>query len=96
MSFPACRLCGAPLRQTFADLGVSPLSNSFLLADQLNRMEPFYPLHARVCEVCFLVQLEEFEQPESIFSEYAYFSSYSESWLQHVRAYADRISERFR
>jgi SAM-dependent methyltransferase len=58
-------------------------------------MERFYPLHARVCEVCFLVQLGEFEQPENIFREYAYFSSYSESWLQHVRAYADRISERF-
>jgi SAM-dependent methyltransferase len=95
MRFPECRLCGAPLRQTFADLGASPLSNSFLREDQLNRMEPFYPLHARVCEVCFLVQLEEFEQPEGIFSEYAYFSSYSESWLQHVRAYTDRISDRF-
>lgn len=95
MSLPECRLCGAPLRHTFADLGVSPLSNGFLRGDQLNRMEPFYPLHARVCEVCFLVQLEMYERPEKLFSDYAYFSSYSESWLQHVRAYADRMCERF-
>jgi 2-polyprenyl-3-methyl-5-hydroxy-6-metoxy-1,4-benzoquinol methylase len=95
MSLPGCRLCGAPLRQTFVDLGMSPLSNGFLRADQLNRMEPFFPLHARVCEVCFLVQLEEFEKPRNIFSDYAYFSSYSQSWLQHVRVYADRMTERF-
>lgn len=95
MSLLGCRLCGAPLRQTFVDLGMSPLSNGFLRADQLNRMEPFFPLHARVCEVCFLVQLEEFEKPHNIFSDYAYFSSYSQSWLQHVRVYADRMTERF-
>jgi SAM-dependent methyltransferase len=95
MSSPACRLCGTPLRHTFANLGVSPLSNRFLRADQLSLMEPFYPLHARVCAACFLGQLEEFEQPENIFSEYAYFSSYSESWLRHVQTYTDRISERF-
>lgn len=95
MSLPACRLCGAPLRQTFVDLGMSPLSNGFLRADQLNRMEPFFPLHARVCGVCFLVQLEEFEKPENIFSDYAYFSSYSQSWLQHVRVYTDRVTKQF-
>lgn len=95
MSLPACRLCGTPLRQTFVDLGMSPLSNGFLRADQLNRMEPFFPLHARVCGVCFLVQLEEFEKPENIFSDYAYFSSYSQSWLQHVRVYTDRVTKQF-
>ena len=95
MNLPACRLCVAPLRQTFVDLGMSPLSNGFLRADQLNRMEPFFPLHARVCGVCFLVQLEEFEKPENIFSDYAYFSSYSQSWLQHVRVYTDRVTKRF-
>ena len=95
MSILACRLCGAPLQVTFANLGVTPLSNGFLRSDQLNRMEPFYPLHAKVCEVCFLVQLEEFEKPENIFSDYAYFSSYSESWLQHARVYAERMCERF-
>ena len=64
---------------TFADLGMSPPSNSYLTADQLHAMEPFYPLHAWVCEKCLLVQLEEFETPQQIFGDYAYFSSYSES-----------------
>jgi len=71
-----CRFCGAPLELSFADLGMSPPSNSFLEAGALNRMERFYPLHAWVCGKCFLVQLEEFETPEQIFSDYAYFSSY--------------------
>ncbi|MCA1556975.1 MAG: SAM-dependent methyltransferase, partial [Acidobacteria bacterium] len=87
MSPIECRFCGMELRHTFIDLGVSPLSNSYLKADQLNRMEPFYPLHARVCHHCFLVQLEEFESPENIFNDYAYFSSYSDSWLNHARDY---------
>lgn len=90
-----CRFCGAALRHTFVDLGVSPLSNSYLKRDELNRMEPFYPLHARVCEQCFLVQLGEFESPENIFSDYAYFSSYSESWLRHARDYTNLARERF-
>jgi 2-polyprenyl-3-methyl-5-hydroxy-6-metoxy-1,4-benzoquinol methylase len=89
----SCRICGSDLRHTFVDLGVSPLSNSFLRADQLDHMEPFYPLHVRVCEQCFLVQLGEFEKPENIFSDYAYFSSFSDSWLQHVRGFAESITK---
>ncbi len=85
-----CRFCHSPLSRTFADLGVSPISNAFLSADQLNRMEPFYPLHAYVCDNCLLVQLDEFEQPGQIFNDhYAYFSSYSESWLAHARQYTE-------
>jgi 2-polyprenyl-3-methyl-5-hydroxy-6-metoxy-1,4-benzoquinol methylase len=91
----ACRFCGAPLALSFADLGMSPPSNSYLEADELNRMERFYPLHAWVCEKCFLVQLEEFETPEQIFSDYAYFSSYSESWLAHAEAYTKAMTARF-
>ena len=90
-----CRFCAAPLRLSFADLGMSPPSNSFLEAEALNRMERFYPLHAWVCEKCFLVQLEEFETPEQIFSDYAYFSSYSESWLEHAKAYTQAMTARF-
>jgi len=91
-----CRFCGNPVALTFADLGMSPPSNSYLEPGQLGRMERFYPLHARVCEACFLVQLDEFETPEQIFSDYAYFSSYSESWLAHARAYAEMMTTRFR
>lgn len=90
-----CRFCNAPLTATFADLGMSPPSNSFLTADQLNAMERFYPLHAWVCEACKLVQLEEFETPQEIFSEYAYFSSYSESWLKHAERYVEMMIARF-
>lgn len=86
-SLPTCRFCGAPLTTTFVDLGVSPLCESFLRDDQLNQMEPFYPLHAYVCKACLLVQLEAFVEPATIFSEYAYFSSYSDSWLEHARRY---------
>src|SRR4051794_40897549 len=68
MSRCRCRFCGTELVHTFADLGMTPLSNSFLNREQLNQMEPFYPLHARVCERCFLVQIEEFESPEHIFN----------------------------
>jgi SAM-dependent methyltransferase len=91
----ACRSCGSPLSAVFADLGMTPLSNAFLSADDLNRMEPFYPLRAYVCDVCFLVQLEAFETPKAIFSEYAYFSSYSSSWLEHCRSYAHMAIRRF-
>ncbi len=90
-----CRFCGRGLIHTFVDLGMSPLCESFLSADQLNQMEPFYPLHVYVCENCFLVQLQEYVSPENIFTEYAYFSSYSDSWLQHAKAYTDLIAERF-
>lgn len=91
-----CRFCGKPLTLTFADLGMSPPSNAYLAPAQLGRMEKFYPLHAWVCEACFLVQLEEFETPEQIFSDYAYFSSYSESWLAHARAYTEMMTARFK
>src|SRR5262245_34320826 len=90
----ACRFCRAPLDRTLVDLGASPLCESFLPADRLDAMEPFYPLHARVCTQCFLVQVDEYVRPEDIFHEYAYFSSYSESWLAHARAYVDAIVPR--
>lgn len=94
MTASSCRSCSAPLEHTFCDLGMSPLSNSYLTADQLRQKEPFYPLHAYVCGNCYLVQLDEFESPQQLFSEYAYFSSYSDSWLQHCRDYAQMISAR--
>jgi len=75
---------------------MSPLANSYLEPTQLNQMEPFYPLHVYVCEHCFLVQLEEFASPEHIFSDYAYFSSYSDTWLQHARSYAEMVVARFK
>jgi SAM-dependent methyltransferase len=94
-SSSSCRFCGSALRHTFTDLGMSPLCESFLSADQLNQMEAFYPLHVFVCEHCFLVQLEEYVSPEDIFSEYAYFSSYSDSWLAHAKAYTGQMIDRF-
>jgi hypothetical protein len=94
MSQTLCRFCGAPVQAVFADLGSSPLANSYLPPEQVNSMEPFYPLRALVCEKCFLVQLEEFETPERIFSDYAYFSSYSSSWLEHSRQYSEQMIER--
>jgi SAM-dependent methyltransferase len=92
---PACRFCAAPLRHTFVDLGMSPLCESYVPAERVNAMEPFYPLHARVCERCLLVQLEEFVAAEDIFTEYAYFSSYSDSWVAHARTYVEMAIERF-
>ena len=91
----ACRFCGVPLRHTFVDLGMSPLCESYVSFEQLNEMEPFYPLHVYVCEKCFLVQLQEYVSVEAIFSDYAYFSSYSDSWLQHASNYVDQMVERF-
>lgn len=75
---PVCRFCGTPLRSTFVDLGLSPLSERYRAADELDRMEPFYPLHVRVCERCFLVQIQQDVPSEEIFTEYAYFSFYSD------------------
>lgn len=92
---PACRFCNTPLRHTLVDLGMSPLCQTHISEQQLQEMEPFYPLHARVCERCFLVQLPEFVAPEGIFSEYAYFSSYSSSWVEHARRYSEMAIERF-
>jgi SAM-dependent methyltransferase len=88
-----CRFCGAALRHVFADLGSSPLANAYLPPERLDAMEPYYPLRAMVCSRCFLVQLEEFETPEQIFSDYAYFSSYSVSWLAHCRRYTEQMIE---
>src|SRR6266436_10028755 len=91
-----CRFCGAPLRHSLVDLGMSPLCESYLSESQLNQMEPFYPLHAFVCSECFLVQLEAFVSAAHIFSNYAYFSSYSDSWVEHARIYVEQIVERFK
>lgn len=92
-----CRFCEAPLVHTFADLGTSPLCQKHVEPADVAKMEPFYPLHAYVCERCFLVQLDEFVSPHVIFGDgaYAYFSSYSDSWLEHVRNYADVVTDRF-
>jgi hypothetical protein len=90
-----CRHCSTPLHYTFVDLGMSPLCESFLPADRLNMMEPFYPLHVFVCEQCFLVQLEEYVTPDEIFTEYAYFSSYAESWLRHAELYTQQMTARW-
>ena len=89
-----CRLCSKSLETSLVDLGMSPLCESFLTADQIDAMEPFYPLHALVCDGCFLVQLKEYVQPEHIFTEYAYFSSYSTSWVEHARRYCEMIKVR--
>jgi hypothetical protein len=92
---PPCRFCGALLQNTFVDLGMSPLCQTHIEPHQLNHMEPFYPLHAYVCQKCFLVQLEEYVSPKEIFSDYAYFSSYSDSWVAHAKRYVDTVIERF-
>lgn len=91
-----CRACDANLAEPFLSLGNSPLSNAYLSKDDLHRMEPYYPLEVYVCEKCYLVQLEEFETAKNIFSsDYAYFSSYSESWLQHCKDYTEKMIHRF-
>jgi SAM-dependent methyltransferase len=95
MESGGCRFCGAVLRKVFADLGETPLANRYLSEDQLDEPEPFFPLRALVCERCLLVQLEQFQTPDEIFSDYAYFSSYSTSWLEHCRRYAEMAVERF-
>ena len=92
----ACRFCGAPLENVFIDLGASPLANSYLEPDDLGRPEPYFPLTVYTCSKCLLVQLPEAERPEEIFSDYAYFSSFSDSWVAHARAYAEMARERFR
>lgn len=92
--FGHCRLCQTPLETTFVDLGMSPLCESFLTAEQTNQMEAFFPLHALVCGKCFLVQLQEYVKPAEIFTEYAYFSSYSTSWVEHARQYCVAITKR--
>lgn len=90
-----CRFCGTKLQQVFIDLGLSPLANSYLKQDDLERDEHYFPLRVYVCSECFLVQLEEWESPENIFGDYAYFSSYSTSWLSHAKAYVTEMVTRF-
>ncbi len=90
-----CRFCGKELEHLFVSLGKAPLSNSFLDREELDREEPVYPLDVYVCDGCFLVQLPGSKRPEEIFSEYAYFSSYSDTWLEHARRYADKMTGLF-
>lgn len=90
-----CRFCGQELKDTFVNLGLSPLSNSYVKKDALNKGEYFFPLHVRVCQNCFLVQLEEYESPADIFTDYAYFSSYSDLWLAHAKKYVEMVTKRF-
>lgn len=94
MSGVRCRFCDTPLSLSFVDLGAAPLSNSYLRAEDLDKMEPFYALHAFVCQVCRLVQVVHSVSPQELFREYAYFSSYSESWLRHAGNYADQMTHR--
>jgi 2-polyprenyl-3-methyl-5-hydroxy-6-metoxy-1,4-benzoquinol methylase len=89
-----CRFCATPLRTTFVDLGMSPLCQSHIEPEQINHMEPFYPLRAWVCGKCFLVQLEEYVAPADIFSQYSYFSSYSDSWIEHAKRYTELMVRR--
>ena len=89
----SCRFCGTNLQRTLVDLGMSPLCETYPAADDFNRGEVFYPLRVYVCERCYLVQLEEYESAESIFSDYPYFSSYSDSWLKHARTYCDKLTK---
>ena len=90
-----CRSCNAPLRRTFVDLGMSPLCESFLAADRLDEMEPFYPLNVRICDNCLLVQLPAYVGSAEIFGEYAYFSAFSDSWVRHAKRYVDAMAERY-
>ncbi len=95
LSGPRCRSCGSVQMASFVDLGMSPLCESYVSADRLNAMEPFYPLHAYICSDCLLVQLDQYVTAADIFSEYAYFSSYSDSWVEHARSYVAQMIERF-
>ena len=90
-----CRFCGSGLKRIFIDLGISPLANSYLKPEDLHQMEPHYPLCVYVCEECYLVQLPVYQTPEEIFGDYAYFSSYSDSWLKHAKAYTELMVSRF-
>ncbi|WP_329103846.1 class I SAM-dependent methyltransferase [Micromonospora sp. NBC_01699] len=93
MTIAECRLCGTALTETFVDLGMSPLCESYLPEDRLDSAETFYPLHVRICSGCLLVQLPAYVPGEDIFSDYAYFSSYSDSWVAHAKRYADTMTE---
>jgi SAM-dependent methyltransferase len=93
-SLHACRLCGADLTRTFVDLGMSPLCESYVAAERLDDPEVFYPLHVLMCDSCLLVQVPAYVSGEHIFSDYAYFSSYSDSWVAHAKRYADAMTDR--
>jgi SAM-dependent methyltransferase len=96
LSQPSCRACGAPLGNTFADLGPSPISNALIKPEDLHKGEMFYPLHARVCEQCWLVQLDDSPKSDAHFhDDYVYFSSFSDSWLAHARHYVETVTQRF-
>jgi len=88
-----CRICGWKTRKTFVDLGHTPLSNSYLKKNMIKNEKKF-PLHALICTKCMLVQLEEFENPKKIFSEYVYFSSYSKTWLKHAEEYVNKMTKK--
>ncbi len=90
-----CRFCDNQLSNIFIDLGNTPLANSFLTLDMLDKKEINFPLKALVCQKCFLVQVDEFEKPQNIFSDYVYFSSYSTSWLDHVKVFSEQMIDRF-
>ena len=90
-----CRFCNYELKNIFVDLGETPLANSYLKKEEFEKKENYYPLRVFVCSKCFLVQLEEFQSPKEIFSEYAYFSSFSEEWLKHVQKFVENITDRF-
>jgi SAM-dependent methyltransferase len=94
MTAAICRLCAADLTETFVDLGMSPLCESYVSADRLDGPETFYPLHVRICTECLLVQLPAYVPGEDIFSDYAYFSSYSDSWVAHAKRYARDMIDR--
>src|SRR6476660_9768549 len=95
-TFHQCRLCGAPVTRTFVDLGMSPLCESYVPENKLDEAEAFYPLHVRLCDACLLVQLPAYVPGEDIFSDYAYFSSYSDSWVAHAKRYAEAMIESLR
>src|SRR6266496_1345373 len=92
---PRCRSCGATVSHVMCDLGLSPLANSYVKFDDVNSGEKFFPLKVWVCQECLLAQLDEFESPEAIFSNYAYFSSFSTSWVEHARRYSEMMIKRF-
>ncbi|KZD00631.1 MULTISPECIES: class I SAM-dependent methyltransferase [unclassified Thalassospira] len=94
MTTPTCRACGTDLKHTLVDLGLSALANSYVPMDRADQNDPRYPLHARVCSNCFLVQVDDVVPPSEIFSHYAYFSSYSSSWVEHARKYCEAATER--
>src|SRR5205809_2359215 len=94
MTAATCRICDAQLTETFVDLGMSPLCESYVPESALDGPETFYPLHVRLCAQCLLVQLPAYVPGEEIFSDYAYFSSYSTSWVAHAKRYADEMTER--